>query len=94
MRPEGLVRLLAGWEDKFAEANSTFGFCKGDCEDSEVEIFQGRPQGTIVNTKIQNYHGWESCSNCVFQPNGYNKTYTDLKKEEKNRIFRKFKALM
>ncbi|XP_026324570.1 inosine triphosphate pyrophosphatase-like [Hyposmocoma kahamanoa] len=94
LQPEGLVRLLAGWDDKSAEAISTFGFCKGDCEDSKVEIFQGRTQGTIVNPKVQNYHGWETCWDCVFQPNGYNKTYAELEIEEKNRISQRFKALM
>lgn len=94
LEPEGLVRLLAGWEDKSAEAISTFGFCKGDCEDLKVELFQGRTQGTIVNPKTLKHHGWESGWDCVFQPNGYNKTYAELKKEEKNRISQRFKALM
>lgn len=95
LKPDGLVRLLAGWEDKSAEAISTFGFCKGDCDDSKVQLFQGRTQGTIVNPKCNlKYHGWESCWDCVFQPNGYNKTYAELKKEEKNRISQRFKALM
>lgn len=93
LQPEDLVRLLAGWEDKSAEAISTFGFCKGDCVNTKVEIFQGRTQGTIVSPKIQTYHGWESCWDYVFQPNGYNKTYAELKKE-KNKISQRFKAVM
>lgn len=92
--PEGLVRLLAGWDDKSAEAISTFGFCKSDCEDSKVEIFQGRTKGTMVYPKSQNNHGWETCWDCAFVPNGYNRTYAELKKEEKNRISQRFKALM
>lgn len=94
LQPEGLVRLLAGWDDKSAEAISTFGLCKYDCDDLEVQLFQGRAQGTIVNPKHFHCHGWESCWDCIFQPNGYSKTYAELKKEEKNRISQRFMALM
>lgn len=49
LEPEALPRLLAGWEDKSAEAVSTVAYCDGDnhCEDLEVLVFQGRCEGEI-----------------------------------------------
>jgi inosine triphosphate pyrophosphatase len=38
--PEGLHRMLAGWEDKSAQAICTFGYCTGpDVPKEEVSIF-------------------------------------------------------
>ncbi|XP_059059375.1 inosine triphosphate pyrophosphatase [Achroia grisella] len=87
--PEGLIKLLEGWEDKSAEAVCTFAYCAGDeaCED--VKIFQGKTQGTIVPPRGSRDFGWD----CVFQPDGYDRTYSELPKEEKNKISHRYKAL-
>ncbi|XP_053604055.1 inosine triphosphate pyrophosphatase [Plodia interpunctella] len=91
LEPEGLTRLLAGWEDKSAEAVSTFAYCDGssNCEDLDVFIFQGRTVGEIVKPRGRRDFGWD----CVFQPQGYDKTYGELPKEEKNKISHRYKAL-
>lgn len=87
--PEGLERLLCGWEDKSAEAVCTFAYCTGNCEDLDVILFQGRTPGKIVPPRGSTDFGWD----CIFQPEGFNKTYGELAREEKNKISHRFKAL-
>lgn len=89
LKPEGLTRLLAGWEDKSAEAVCTFAFCAGNCENLEVILFQGKTKGKIVAPRGVRDFGWD----CVFEPDGYNQTYAELPKIEKNKISHRFKAL-
>ncbi|CAH0404651.1 unnamed protein product [Chilo suppressalis] len=89
IQPEGLTKLLAGWEDKSAEAVCTFAYCAGNCEDLDVTLFQGITKGQIVPPRGTRDFGWD----CVFQPNGYDKTYAELPKEEKNSISHRYKAL-
>ena len=45
LHPEGLFKLLAGFEDKSAQAVCTFAFARD--EKSEVILFQGITKGTI-----------------------------------------------
>ncbi|XP_036138777.1 inosine triphosphate pyrophosphatase-like isoform X2 [Monomorium pharaonis] len=85
--PEGLHQMLFGFEDKSAEAVCTFAYCSD--ENSEVQLFQGRTQGTIVSPRGSRDFGWDPC----FQPLGYDKTYAELSKEEKNKISHRSKAL-
>ncbi|XP_026756001.2 inosine triphosphate pyrophosphatase [Galleria mellonella] len=91
LEPEGLYKLLTGWEDKSAEAVCTFAYCPGNeaCKDLDVVIFQGKTKGTIVPPRGTRDFGWD----CVFQPEGYDKTYAELPKEEKNKISHRYKAL-
>ena len=85
--PEGLHRMLYGFEDNSAEAVCTFGYCSG--EDSEVHLIQGRTQGTIVSPRGSRDFGWDPC----FQPLDYDKTYAELPKEEKNKISHRSRAI-
>lgn len=85
--PEGLNTLINGWEDKSAEAVCTFAYCNGECDN--VLLFQGRTKGTIVYPRGSRDFGWDP----IFQPEGYDKTYAELPKEEKNKISHRFKAL-
>lgn len=85
--PEGLHKILDGWEDKGAEAVCTFAFCEG--ANSEVKLFQGRTKGTIVFPRGPRDFGWDP----IFQPTGLEKTYAELPKEEKNKISHRFRAL-
>ncbi|XP_026328737.1 inosine triphosphate pyrophosphatase-like [Hyposmocoma kahamanoa] len=89
LKPDGLVKLLTGWEDKSAEAVCTFAYCPGDTEDYSVTIFQGKTQGTIVAPRGSRGFGW----GYVFEPNGYVNTYAELPSEEKNKISHRSKAL-
>ncbi|XP_041973050.1 inosine triphosphate pyrophosphatase [Aricia agestis] len=88
LKPEGLNKLLTGWEDKSAEAVCTFAYSSGE-PNSEVLLFKGITKGTIVPPRGSRDFGWD----CVFQPEGYNKTYGELSKEEKNKISHRYRAL-
>lgn len=89
LEPEGLPRLLTGWEDKSAVAVCTFAYCTGSCEDLDVILFQGKTNGKIVDPRGTRDFGWD----CVFQPDGYEETYAELPKEKKNLISHRYKAL-
>ncbi|KAM3962802.1 inosine triphosphate pyrophosphatase [Aphomia sociella] len=91
LEPEGLYKLLKGWQDKSAEAVCTFAYCNFSevSQDIDVVLFQGRTEGTIVLPRGSRDFGWD----CVFQPEGYDKTYAELAKEEKNKISHRYKAL-
>ncbi|KAI8427565.1 hypothetical protein MSG28_002072 [Choristoneura fumiferana] len=76
VQPEGLTKLLKGWDDKSAEAVCTFAFCCGECKDSDVVLFQGRAKGKIVDRRGSNDFGW----GYIFQPDGFQQTYGELPK--------------
>jgi inosine triphosphate pyrophosphatase len=84
---DGLVKMLAGFEDKSASAITTFGFCSGPGE--EVLLFQGITRGTIVNARGPTDFGWDA----TFQPVGFETTYAEMKGEAKNKISQRGKAL-
>lgn len=84
--PEGLFKLLQNYEDKTAEAVSTFAFVSGD---SEPVIFQGRVSGVVVAPRGKQGFGFDPC----FQPSVSNKTYGEMSREEKSKISHRFKAL-
>lgn len=87
LEPEGLFKLLEGFEDKSAQAICTFAFARD--ENSEVILFQGITKGTIVSPRGPPNFGWDP----VFQPDGYDKTYAELPKETKNQISHRFRAV-
>lgn len=86
--PEGLYNMLAGWEDKSAEAICTFAYSSGNPGD-EVILFQGRTKGTIVSPRGSRDFGWDP----IFQPDGYTETYAELPKSVKNEISHRSQAL-
>ncbi|XP_046845322.1 inosine triphosphate pyrophosphatase-like [Xenia sp. Carnegie-2017] len=88
LKPEGLHRLLTGWEDKSAYAMCTFAFSNGDME-KPVELFTGKTNGTIVEPRGPRTFGWDPC----FQPHGFEKTFAEMDLEKKNEISHRGKAL-
>ncbi|XP_043918672.1 inosine triphosphate pyrophosphatase [Protopterus annectens] len=88
LKPEGLYRLLAGFEDKSAYALATFGFSTGNPDDP-VQLFQGKTHGHIVEPRGPRDFGWDPC----FQPDGFNQTYAEMPKEVKNSISHRYRAL-
>lgn len=86
--PEGLYKLLEGWEDKSATAVCTLAYTEG--EDKEVLIFQGKTEGVIVNPRGPRDFGWDPC----FQPVGYSQTHAEMTKAEKNAISHRNKAVV
>ncbi|XP_029905873.1 inosine triphosphate pyrophosphatase [Myripristis murdjan] len=87
LKPEGLFKLLAGFEDKSAWALCTFAFSAG--KDQPVKLFRGITEGCIVEPRGPRDFGWDPC----FQPDGYDKTYAELPKEVKNSISHRYRAL-
>ncbi|ROL55557.1 Inosine triphosphate pyrophosphatase [Anabarilius grahami] len=87
LKPEGLYKLLAGFEDKSAWALCTFAFCAG--KEEPVQLFRGITEGRIVEPRGPRDFGWDPC----FQPDGYEKTYAELPKEVKNSISHRYRAL-
>nr|XP_056700631.1 inosine triphosphate pyrophosphatase [Euleptes europaea] len=88
LKPEGLYKLLAGFEDKSAYALCTFAFSTGNPEDP-VKLFKGQTHGQIVDPRGPRDFGWDPC----FQPEGYEQTYAELPKPVKNSISHRYKAL-
>ncbi|XP_023809785.1 inosine triphosphate pyrophosphatase [Oryzias latipes] len=88
LQPDGLYRLLAGFEDKSAWALCTFAFCAG--KDQPVHLFRGRTEGKIVAPRGPPDFGWDPC----FQPDGYDQTYAEMPKAVKNSISHRYRALV
>ena len=80
--------MLEGFEDKSAYALCTFAYSTGD-PDGEVQLFQGRTEGHIVEPRGPRTFGWDPC----FQPAGFSQTYAEMDKELKNSISHRSKAL-
>ncbi|XP_072800012.1 inosine triphosphate pyrophosphatase isoform X1 [Vicugna pacos] len=90
LKPEGLHQLLAGFQDKSAYALCTFALSTGDPSEP-VRLFRGRTsQGQIVVPRGCRDFGWDPC----FQPDGYEQTYAEMPKAEKNIISHRFRALL
>lgn len=86
LKPEGLHRMLAGFDDKSAEAVCTFAYTNGPGD--EVFLFQGKTQGEIVAPRGSRDFGWDAC----FQPSGHQQTYGEMEKALKNTISHRFRA--
>jgi len=84
---EGLNNLLAAYEDKSAYAQCIFSFCAGPGR--EVVTFDGRTPGRIVPARGPTDFGWDP----VFQPDGFDTTYAEMPKAEKNKISHRYRSL-
>ncbi|RXH78486.1 hypothetical protein DVH24_002004 [Malus domestica] len=83
----GLNNLLMAYEDKSAYALCSFSFTTGPSV--EPITFLGKTPGRIVPARGPTDFGWDP----VFQPDGYEQTYAEMPKEEKNKISHRFRAL-
>ncbi|PPR80501.1 hypothetical protein GOBAR_AA40213 [Gossypium barbadense] len=83
----GLNNLLMAYEDKSAYALCAFSFALGP--DVEPVTFLGKTPGKIVPARGPNDFGWDP----IFQPDGYDQTYAEMPKEEKNKISHRSRAL-
>lgn len=84
---EGLNNLLLAYEDKSAYALCVFSLALGPNE--EPLTFLGETPGKIVLPRGPNDFGWDP----IFQPDGYDLTYAEMPKEEKNKISHRSRAL-
>ncbi|CAG5113365.1 Oidioi.mRNA.OKI2018_I69.chr2.g7476.t1.cds [Oikopleura dioica] len=88
LKPEGLHRMLTGFDDKSAKAMCTFAVM-GD-EMQEPELFQGICPGEIVVPRGETSFGWDPC----FQPDHESgHTFAEMDSAVKNGISHRSKAL-
>jgi len=92
---DGLNRMLNGFDDRSAYAQTIVAFTMGVSE--EVHVFDGRTDGTIVTARGPLDFGWDP----IFEPlESLGKTYAEMEKDEKNKIshrgrsFAKFQAFL
>ena len=92
---EGLNKLLEGFDDTRAYAQTIIAFSPGP--DSEVVLFQGQTEGRIVPSRGPKDFGWDA----VFEPTDEEqgstseedrKTYAEMTKDEKNAISHRGRA--
>ncbi|XVF38074.1 hypothetical protein REPUB_Repub20aG0066400 [Reevesia pubescens] len=83
----GLNNLLMAYEDKSAYALCAFSFALGP--NVQPITFLGKTPGKIVPARGPNDFGWDP----IFQPDGYDQTYAEMPKEEKNKISHRYRAL-
>ena len=97
--PEGLPKLLAGFDDDGAYAQCVFAFAEVDSKASSpsaARVFVGRTQGSIARTpRGPRTFGWD----CVFVPdenendNPGKLTFAEMSPEVKNAISHRRRAL-
>lgn len=86
MKPEGLVKMLAAFPNKGANAVCSVGYCEGPGK--EVHVFTAKTAGTIVDPRGNRDFGWD----CIFEPSGSSLTYSEMEKSEKHKISHRGKA--
>jgi ribokinase/non-canonical purine NTP pyrophosphatase (RdgB/HAM1 family) len=87
---EGLNKMLAGFDDKSAYAQTIFAFTTGP--DDEIHLFDGRTNGKIVPARGAKEFGWDP----VFEAaEGHlaGKTYAEMTNDEKNTISHRAKSM-
>ncbi|XP_047046111.1 inosine triphosphate pyrophosphatase isoform X2 [Lolium rigidum] len=84
---DGLNNLLKAYEDKSAYAMCIFSLALGPEE--EPITFVGKTPGKIVPARGPTDFGWDP----VFQPDGFEQTYAEMPKSEKNQISHRGRAL-
>lgn len=84
---DGINKMLDGFDDRSAQAVTTFGYCEGPGKD--VKVFQGRTDGKIVGQRGPTDFGWDA----IFQPDGFETTYAEMRGPAKNKISQRYKAL-
>ncbi|KAG9447639.1 hypothetical protein H6P81_013767 [Aristolochia fimbriata] len=84
---EGLNNLLKAYDDKSAYAMCIFSLALGPNE--EPVSFVGKTMGKIVLPRGPPDFGWDP----IFEPDGYQLTYAEMPKDEKNKISHRSRAL-
>ncbi|KAJ2765168.1 acetyl-coenzyme A synthetase 2 [Coemansia nantahalensis] len=87
LKPEGLYRMLGGFDDKSGFAICTVAYCEGPGH--EPILFEGIHHGTIVAPRGPPVFGW----NPIFQPHGSAETYAEMSDEAKNTCSHRFLAV-
>lgn len=76
---EGLVHLAEKLDNNNAEAVTVIGYAKNT---KDIQFFEGTVKGKIVSPRGTEGFGWDP----IFEPQGYNQTFAEMGREEKNKI--------
>jgi len=76
---DGLVDITKKFNNNRAYVKVIFG-CARDSK--TIKYFKGEVKGRIVPVRVKSGFGWDD----IFVPSGYTQTYTQMGKEEKNKI--------
>lgn len=76
---DGLASLAEKLGSDKAEARTIVGYAKNR---EEIKFFEGSISGRIVNPAGESNFGWDP----IFQPDGYDMTFAEMTREEKNKI--------
>lgn len=82
---KGLFNIAKKLNKYNAEAKTVIGYVK---HNNKIHFFEGSTKGTIVEPKLKTNFGWDP----IFQPRGYNKSFAEMTKQEKNKISMRRKA--
>ena len=75
----GLSEIAQKLGNDRAEAKTIVGYAQGA---GQMHFFEGAIKGRIVSPRGDNAFGWDP----IFMPEGYDKTFAEMSKEEKNKI--------
>ena len=86
---DGLNKLLLGYQDKSAYAQTIFAFTEGRY--LPIHLFIGKVDGKIVPARGKMGFGWDA----IFQPNcdNCNETFGEMEQSKKNKISHRYLAL-
>ncbi|MDP2874441.1 MAG: RdgB/HAM1 family non-canonical purine NTP pyrophosphatase [bacterium] len=76
---EGLAEIAEKLGDTKAEAKTIIGYAKNR---EEIYFFEGSIKGRIVKPRGESNFGWDP----IFLPDGHEKTFAEMSREEKNEI--------
>ncbi len=79
MGNQGLANLLKKLGDNAVEVKTIVGYAKSH---EEIYFFEGALSGTIVEPRGESSFGWDP----VFIPDGHDKTFAEMGKDEKNKV--------
>ncbi|MBZ1356594.1 MAG: RdgB/HAM1 family non-canonical purine NTP pyrophosphatase [Candidatus Nealsonbacteria bacterium] len=83
---EGLIKMMAGFEDRSAVAKTAVAFFDGEKTHSFIGTIKGKISDSVRGDDV---FGWDP----IFIPDGSSKTFAEMTKEEKNEISMRKKAL-
>lgn len=87
---QGVFELAKKYNNFGASAKACLGYAKNK---DNIRFFIGEIKGTIVKPEFKSKFGWDP----IFRPKGFNKTFAEMSRVEKNKIshrrvaFEKFK---
>lgn len=81
----GLYDLTKRYNNHKAYVRCLVGYAK----DGDIKFFEGIVPGQIVSPRGETRFAWDS----IFQPDGYEKTFAQMTKAEKNEVSHRRKAL-